>query len=424
MLAEAILIGLVIWGVLEYERSIDARTETRETVGQIDGILIALLDAESGERGYLITGDDSYLKPYNDGLSRLGELLENLAGRVEPGSTEQDVYDRMVALTVDKLAAMDEAIQRRRGGEAADVGLALSGRMLMDSIRAELAVMHDVEAQRLDERIARSDRLGIVVGVASIVLALMTLATAGGLVAVLRRRQESEALRATAAAKDEFVGFVSHEIRTPLAVIAGNARLLADAPDTQFDASEALSEISVASERLQDILDTLLSLSKAESGVVLEVEPILLHRVAQRVRRHHRVRFPERQVEVISASEVPPALGDRRAVEQVLINLLSNAEKYGAPDQAIVIGVDLNDGGARVRVENRGDRLTPGELDHVFEPFFRMPASAAAAPGVGLGLTVCHRLIAAQGGRMNAEALPEGGACFSFVLPLAPIDPE
>ena len=424
---EAMLIAVVLGAVLAYERTVESRTGSRDTINAIDASLIALLDAESGQRGFVITGDEVFLEPYNEALERLDELLRTIGEAVSDDPEQRAYFDHMQPFIDAKLDEMEETIDLRKAGEIQRAALRVqagSGRIAMDAIRSDLASIRAIESGKLQDRLDRTAILGQFIAVSSIVLAIVTLGIAGWLIYALARRQDAQALRATAAAKDEFVGFVSHEVRSPLAVISGNARLLESDSLSPAERTEALAEITASSDRLDDIVDTLLSLSKAESGVALAVEPILLHRIAQSARRHHRARFPEREVAVNAEPSMPPALGDRGAVEQVLMNLLSNAEKYGDGQAPIEIFVESVGADARVSVVNRGERLSTQELDHVFEPFFRSPASSAAAPGVGLGLTVCHRLIAAQGGRMNAEAASGGGAAFSFRLPLAPVDED
>jgi signal transduction histidine kinase len=419
------LIAAVLWGVFAYQDNVRIRSESREIINAVDGSMIALLEAESAQRGFVITGDEALLDPFDAALDGLSDFLADLGPRLAEGSDEREHYDHMSPLIVEKVAHMTASIEFRKSGDLqAAVTEVESGAGLMDEIQADLASIRRIEDDRLDARVDRTDRIGQFIGLASVTLAIVTLGLVAWLFLVFRRRQDATALRAAAAAKDEFVGFVSHELRAPLAVVSGNAHLLASGSLQAEERDEAVAEITSASQRLEDIVDTLLSLSKAESGVALEVEPILLHRIAQSVRRHHRVRYPEREVVIEAAADAPPALGDRGAVEQVLINLLSNAEKYGDSHAPIAITVECDGVDSRVCVINRGNRLQPEELDRVFEPFFRTPASTAAAPGIGLGLTICHRLIAAQGGRMTASAEPGGGARFAFTLPAAPVDDE
>jgi signal transduction histidine kinase len=326
----------------------------------------------------------------------------------------------MVPLAEEHIASLDAGIALFDAGDrTAAIESVVSPAVLEPLIaaRAEFGSIRTLELERLDDNVRRAADLEIFVAVTSLMLAALSLAIAAAFLLVLRRRHLARVSAEAAAAKDEFVGFISHELRGPMAIIAGNARLLANGTLRDGDREAVLAEMTAASDRMNGIIEALLSLSKAESGVALEVEPILLARIAESVRRHHCTRFPARDVAIDVPPALPPALGDRGAVEQVLVNLLSNAEKYG--DAAAPIRIVITAAGADqvVSVDNAGPAIPPEQLRRVFEPFFRMPATRAAVPGVGLGLTVCHRLVTAQGGRMSAESLCGGGARFSFTLP-------
>lgn len=422
---EALLVIAVLWGIIAYQGATAARNRSNQALIAVDQMMIALLDVETGMRGYVITGDESFLVPYQAAIdvvnARHAELRTALN---KDGVTANDV-DELTRLITARLAEAGQLVTIRQAGDE-DTAVARiregTGKEIMDSVRQRSDIIRDDEQQRLDSRSTFADRVGITIGVLAICLALATAVVVVWLLVVLRRRQDQEALESLARAKDEFVGFVSHELRTPIALIAGNARVLEGDEITAHERADALQEVSLAADRLQDIVDTLLNLAKAESGVPLAVEPVLLHRIAQTVRKHHARRYPQREVVISTSEEVPPAMGDRVAIEQVLINLLSNAEKYGSPAGPISITVGSRNNVVNVAVTNPGPRLDHSQFQHIFEPFFRMPAQASSAPGIGLGLTICHRLIIAQGGKMSAEARDEGGATFRLELPQASLD--
>ncbi len=430
-LTELALLAVVLVAFFAYQSAISQRVESRDAVEAMDNLLIALIDAETGERGYLITGEDEFLKPYRNGLSRISVHMEAVGAFAEDSGEpmSMQVYASLSDVVDQKVALMETSVALMAAGddEAAREQIVLGrGRELMDQIRADITTIRTIDEELLASRSDRVDNIGRFIAVTAISLAALTLGIVGWLLVALRRRQETIALRAVADAKDEFVGFVSHELRTPIALVAGNVRMLEDAGFGEGDdaITEALAEISYAADRQQDIVNTLLSLAKAGGGSVLPVEPIMLTRIAQGVRRRHLRQHPDLRIEVHAEPGTPPALGDRSAVEQVLINLISNANKYGNRIEPIRIDVAPDGDHVRVSVTNSGELVDREAFQHIFEPFFRMPATAASAPGIGLGLTVCHRLIAAQGGQMSAEAVPTGGACFTFRLPVAPLDDE
>jgi K+-sensing histidine kinase KdpD len=230
-------------------------------------------------------------------------------------------------------------------------------------------------------------------------------------------RVVADELRAANAAKDEFLGLVSHELKTPLTTIVLDAGLLERRAD-QIDADSRrlmVSEIGEESQRLSRIIDNLLTLAR---GDIVTSEPVLLGPLVKRVIARHQLQHPDRAVSL----EVAPgviASAQPLQFEQVLLNLLSNAEKYSAPDAPIDVSVSRRRGVAEISVLDRGAGIAPEDAERVFEPFYRSQVTADRAPGIGVGLAVCRRLVQAQEGEIWATPGAGSGTCFTFTLPLA-----
>jgi signal transduction histidine kinase len=113
---------------------------------------------------------------------------------------------------------------------------------------------------------------------------------------------------------------------------------------------------------------------------------------------------------------------DRSYLEMLLENLLSNADKYSPQSETVEVLVRSNDLArtAEVLIRDRGIGLPEGDDADIFAPFYRAPAARNRAAGVGIGLSVCRRLVEAQGGRMWAVRRDGGGSELGFSLPLAP----
>ncbi len=244
-----------------------------------------------------------------------------------------------------------------------------------------------------------------------------------------RRRMEddlraaAEALAASNSVKDEFVGLISHELRTPVTTIYGNAQLLRDRLDRLPEATRdaMVSDIAEDSERLLEIIENLLLLSRMQAGTSSELEPqvlthVIRHEIGVFSRRH-----PQRDIRLV---EVPGhhvvVEADRTHLVLLLQNLLTNAHKYGGPDGAIEVTLETVDREARVRVLDRGLGLDDTDTARLFSPFYRSTEAQRTASGLGLGLPVCERIVTALGGRLWASPRDGGGAEFGFALPLAP----
>lgn len=233
---------------------------------------------------------------------------------------------------------------------------------------------------------------------------------------------DRERLQGLVDAKDEFLNIISHELRTPLTIIRGNAAILLRPPKAGDDADgrhAALSDIAAESERISTILDNLLFLARPELDTVAFTEPCNVIRLAERAAADHLRRFPARtlKVEYDEQSTVVAECVDGY-VNQILQNLLSNAEKYSPQDRAVVVSIEPRGAEVRISVLDSGDGFTADEPSQIFEPFFRIKDDRSRRPGVGIGLAVCKRLVEAMGGSIWATSRPEGGAEVGFSLPI------
>jgi two-component system sensor histidine kinase KdpD len=130
-------------------------------------------------------------------------------------------------------------------------------------------------------------------------------------------------------------------------------------------------------------------------------------------------RFPRRTVIVDAPDALAAALAEPTYLEQVIRNLLSNAEKYSPPDAPIDVRIQVEDGYLSLGVLDRGEGIDPGEAEELFTAFYRSRRTAGQASGVGMGLAVCKRLVEAQAGRVWARPRHGGGSEIGFALPLA-----
>jgi two-component system sensor histidine kinase KdpD len=113
---------------------------------------------------------------------------------------------------------------------------------------------------------------------------------------------------------------------------------------------------------------------------------------------------------------------DPRLVSAALAHLLENAAQYSPADREIVVEAHIDGNGLRATVTDQGPGLDPGELDHLFERFYRGGAAKRASFGTGMGLSITRGLLAAAGGRVWAENVPGAGARFSILVP-GPVRP-
>jgi PAS domain S-box-containing protein len=248
------------------------------------------------------------------------------------------------------------------------------------------------------------------------------------LVDITERHQAEQAMRAAAdaleasnAVKDEFLGLVSHELRTPVTTIFGNARLLqTHGVDLTDDVrASMISDIATDADRLHSIIENLLHLTRLGSGTRPDLEPQVVDRVVEHAVASFGARHADRVVEITGDRPRAIVEGDETYITLLIENLLSNAAKYSP--QGTPIEVDIAEAGDEVVVEvlDRGLGLDDVDCARLFEPFFRAEPARSAANGLGIGLALCQRIVAALGGRIWARPRDGGGAAVGFALPIA-----
>ena len=234
---------------------------------------------------------------------------------------------------------------------------------------------------------------------------------------------ETTALREGNRLKDEFMSMVSHELRTPLASIKGYSRtLLADYESWDDETRhDFLSIISDESDKLAELVENLLEMSRIEGGRLrVESEPVLLLHFCKEVVNRISTHYPEMRFECDMPGHLPMVEADPRRVEQVLMNLLQNAARYSAAALIAVRG--RYDGGRFVTlsVEDNGVGIAPEHLPYLFDRFYRAAnqRERGEGAGTGLGLAISRALVEAQGGRIWVTSTPGKGTTFYFTLPV------
>jgi two-component system, OmpR family, phosphate regulon sensor histidine kinase PhoR len=207
---------------------------------------------------------------------------------------------------------------------------------------------------------------------------------------------------------------VLHEVRSPLTVVIANAEWLARRR-LDVDSMDTVQVIVSEAARLDQILDDwsalMLHPESEPPGEAFDLAALVLESVAE----HTRV-YASRPITINAGAMLPLAEGSRSWTQQILRNLISNAEKYSAPDQPIDIALSLTaPGELGVRVRDRGVGL-PEDPEVLFIAFHRAEAARTMAPGMGIGLTASRRLAEAQGGRIWAQHRAGGGSDFAFTV--------
>jgi two-component system sensor histidine kinase KdpD len=239
---------------------------------------------------------------------------------------------------------------------------------------------------------------------------------------VNRRNEELVAqLRQANEAKDEFLGMLSHELRTSLTLLYGGIKWMRRTRGrvAEEEMDELLESVEQEAESLYRMIEDLLNLARLELGEELTTEPVLVQHVIRQFARSFSYSHHGRPVHVDVPDDLAPATAEATYIEQVLRNLVSNAEKYSPPDSPIELRAGTNgDTEIIISILDRGPGIPDQEREAVFERFYRSSHRPKNARGMGMGLTVCKRLVEAQRGRIWLAPREGGGLEVSFTLPV------
>lgn len=227
--------------------------------------------------------------------------------------------------------------------------------------------------------------------------------------------------------KSEFVSMVSHELRTPLTSIKGYVDLLqtGEVGSLTQDQHEFLSIVKTNTDRLVELINELLDVSRIEAGRIelrrraLDL-PRLIHQVIETM--HPQLRAKRQTVTLALDQDLPPVWGDGDRVIQILTNFVSNAHKYTPAEGTITLRAQAQGAHVRVDIADTGVGLSLEDQAKLFGKFFRARNRATQQiPGTGLGLAITRSLIELHGGAVWVESELGKGSTFSFTLPIAPI---
>ncbi|MBN1659370.1 MAG: GAF domain-containing protein [Anaerolineae bacterium] len=232
-------------------------------------------------------------------------------------------------------------------------------------------------------------------------------------------------------AKSEFIDFVAHELKQPMTAMQGYAKMLTMGiggalNDTQ---TQFVQVINNNVDRMGKLVNDLLEISRLEAGRThLKLAPVRIQEIVEETLINTRTEIEARHhtLQVEAPEDLPPVLGDRERLVQILTNLVSNAYKYtpqGGTIRIVVDGLDrasVPPGHVCIAVSDTGIGMSPQEIIKLEEKFFRADHDLVQQqPGTGLGVSITRNLVALHGGEFTVESEPGQGSTFSFTVPVA-----
>jgi signal transduction histidine kinase len=239
-----------------------------------------------------------------------------------------------------------------------------------------------------------------------------------GIVGVVRDLSEEKRLQQQ---KSRFVSYASHELRTPLTNLKTYLYLIGRRPDQLPHYLPILKDVT---DWMQRLTDDMLSLAQFESGTIqLKRQRMSLLALVRRGVELQRAEAEKKHQTIITdlPGQAVDIFADEDRIFQVVMNLLINAINYTLDGGTITVRVLPRGERVWLEVRDTGVGISPEDLQIIFQPFYRAPASTGSAKGAGLGLTICQEIVRLHGGEINARSQMGAGSLFTVVLPMFPV---
>jgi signal transduction histidine kinase len=408
-------------------------THGSQVINNAEQLMVIITDLETGQRGYIITGDKNYLGPYDIAIQRLETHLTKLDSITKDYAEQNYRVDTLSNLIRQRASIAQITIAARDTSFEKAQALVLTGKgkFLMDEIRRLVKVIQEEERKAFRQQNTITAKtlqqfqyafIGLLILPAIIIIILFYSINRHF---TARSKAEHQLMKASSEINhlnkelEAYTYSVSHDLRAPLRSISGYSQILKEDyyPQLDDEGKRVINVIINNAVRMGQLIDDLLEFSRTSRKEMVKTNLQMDEMVREIVHDLTESKKDDRKVNV-SIQPLSPVLADVNMLRQVWMNLISNAFKYSSKKEEtrIEIGSYEENNHACYYVKDNGVGFNMEYKDKLFGVFQRLH-KADEFEGTGVGLALVKRIVTRHGGKIWAEATLGEGATFYFSLP-------
>jgi len=440
---------ITYYNTLEKNRSTETIIRRYRSIVSSTRLLSLLQDMETGQRGYIITGDSDFLEPYSNAKFLLAAETDSLAKLISDNEEQINFLSEKIIVSIDNKSKDLEktiSIVNSFGTDSAARSVnAKIGKAHMDTLRIlvdDLVVRERAFLSEQNRRLEANTKMEDYIRFFS--FGLVGLTSLLALLAIFRRQKSirelirslnkaNEELEMKVAertkqlldantAKDHFLGIASHDLKVPIAGVLRIIELMKLDTDARSAAEmEYLNTMEESCSNMQQLIADLLDISRIERGeIIREAEEVNLPVFVAKILKDFSHQGEKKKIQVLQVGAVEGNITtDPDILKRILDNLLSNAIKFSGSHTVVQLHVQRADGSIVFKIVDQGPGIPPGEIPLLFEKFQRLTnRPTGGEDSTGLGLFIVRELITKLSGKMAVTSKVGVGSTFTVSIPI------
>ncbi len=431
-------LGLILVLLLGYFVSHRIENNTQERLRQIlllenelGDLLSSMQDAETGQRGFVITNEEKYLEPYYSSIEKTPKLLKKI--RDYPNQNQEykknvSSLRKLIAKKYDKIKTTIYYIRNNEAKKAVGVVKTGTGKRTMDDIRVEIENLRQISYRSLEENKNEIALLNNIIVIIQVIASISMLFIFYNIYSILRPlvdnlvdsnnklEQRREVLKEKNEQLERFAYIASHDLNEPLRTITSMITILQEDYGDKFDeeAKQNFDFISLAAERMKNMIDGILNYSRI--GKSSEVEKIEVNVLLYELKKDLSSLIQTKQATIVY-ERLPTIEAYKLELKQLFQNLLTNALKFSKEDVAPIIEISVEEQPQRWKfsVKDNGIGIPEEHRKKIFGIFAKLHRSSKYE-GQGIGLAFCRKIVSLHKGKIGVESELGVGTTFYFTI--------